>query len=90
MESPFLAKFERLKVGIDLVVSEPLKDGLFFYATTLLFMLQLCKTEIGIIKDVYKTIAKHFSARPTPAYHVNTVIINNNNTLLQVNTHIPQ
>jgi len=28
--APFLAKFERLKVGIDLVVSEPLKDDLFF------------------------------------------------------------
>jgi len=30
IESPFLAKFEKVKVGIDPVVSEPLKDGLFF------------------------------------------------------------
>jgi len=30
IKSPFLAKFERLKFGIDLVVSEPLKDSLFF------------------------------------------------------------
>jgi len=30
MEDIFLTKFERLKVGIDLVINELHKDGLFF------------------------------------------------------------
>jgi len=47
--APFLAKFEWLKVGIDQVVSELLKDDLYFL---LLFELQLYKTEIGMVKNV--------------------------------------
>jgi len=44
-----VTKFENLKVGITLV-SVPLKHGLLF-AT---FYLQLYKTEIGVVKNIFK------------------------------------
>jgi len=69
----FHGQIQKKKVGIDLVVSEPLKDVLFL----LLFKLQLYKMEIGVVKNVNKTVAKSFGnyiARPryicTPAYCV--------------------
>jgi len=66
MESPFLGKFERLKVGIDLVVSESLKDSFFFTI--------LLSYNLGVVKNVNKTTAKPLVTilldLYTPAYYV--------------------